>query len=157
MIDLQELRDKFIIDPMCPSGIRALRNNLPIGYKTAKGYWLIMIGKGKRIKAHRLVWLLEYGELPEGKQIDHIDRDKCNNSLSNLRLVDQSLNQLNRSCCKKNKTGLKGITIDKKGIYRVQVSFKHKKLQKRAKSLEEAIKIREDFNIQLRGSLEFLD
>lgn len=43
--------------------------------------------------------------------IDHIDRNKNNNSLDNLRWVPQSLNALNTKLYKNNKTGYKGVQI----------------------------------------------
>ena len=60
------------------------------------GYLRICI-KGQVYKAHRLAWLLANGNCPPDKQIDHIDHDKTNNAISNLRLVSASENQRNRS------------------------------------------------------------
>jgi hypothetical protein len=50
---------------------------------------------GRYKSLHRLVWEAFYGEIPEGKLIDHIDGNRANNSLDNLRLVTQSENMLN--------------------------------------------------------------
>lgn len=47
------------------------------------------------ISIHRLVWETFKGEIPEGMVIDHIDGNRSNNSLSNLRLVTQSENMDN--------------------------------------------------------------
>lgn len=44
-------------------------------------------GATKYIKTHRLVIMAFCGEIPNGKQIDHFDFDRLNNSLSNLRVV----------------------------------------------------------------------
>ena len=43
-------------------------------------------------KIHRVAWLLYYGVDPVGYQIDHIDKNKHNNSVLNLRLASNSLN-----------------------------------------------------------------
>lgn len=48
----------------------------------------------KQYKAHRLAWFLYYGAWPEG-QIDHINKDKTDNRIENLR-VGSSVNQHNR-------------------------------------------------------------
>ena len=47
------------------------------------------------ISIHRLVWETFNGEIPEGMVIDHIDGNRSNNALSNLRLVTQSENMSN--------------------------------------------------------------
>jgi hypothetical protein len=69
---------------------------------------------GKKILAHRLAWVYVYGETPKN-QIDHIDGNKQNNSIKNLRDVDQFINQQNRKTARKDsKSGFMGVTKDKK-------------------------------------------
>lgn len=47
---------------------------------------------------HRLVWKMATGEdIPTGMLIDHIDRDRTNNRIANLRLCSPLENQYNRS------------------------------------------------------------
>lgn len=50
---------------------------------------------------HRLVWEAFRGEIPEGMEIDHRDRNRSNNALSNLRLVDKKTNCQNKACVDK--------------------------------------------------------
>lgn len=57
------------------------------------GYKRVKIG-GKIYQAHRVAWFLYFGEWPEG-MIDHIDQNKQNNRISNLRICDHSLNRMN--------------------------------------------------------------
>jgi len=57
-----------------------------------RGYKTILI-KGKRLYVHRVLFYMHHGEWPEF--VDHIDGDKTNNSLSNLRSVDRSTNAKN--------------------------------------------------------------
>ena len=52
--------------------------------------------RGRRDYLHRKIWIEAKGEIPEGMEIDHIDGDKLNNDLSNLRLVTKSQNQHNK-------------------------------------------------------------
>lgn len=63
---------------------------------------------GKCYMAHRLAWLYVHGELPKGS-IDHIDMNKANNSISNLRLATLSENQWNTKAYASNKLGVKGV------------------------------------------------
>lgn len=83
------------------------------------GYRIIRI-KGKGYKAHRLIWLYHYGELPDF-YLDHIDQDKVNNSINNLRPVDHQMNMKNRALQANNKSGCVGVRICKvTGKWRAQ-------------------------------------
>jgi len=53
------------------------------GTITSSGYRQIMV-EGKRYCAHRLAWFFYYNEWPKG-HLDHKDRDRANNRISNLR------------------------------------------------------------------------
>lgn len=59
------------------------------------GYRYIEIN-GKSYAEHRLAWFYCFGEWPE-QQLDHIDRNRSNNSLDNLREVSNRVNARNRS------------------------------------------------------------
>jgi hypothetical protein len=65
--------------------------------------------KGKGYKAHRLAWLLSYKTWPTFL-IDHINGQKNDNRLSNLREATVSQNGQNRKVNKSNKTGFKGVS-----------------------------------------------
>jgi hypothetical protein len=67
---------------------------------------------GVEYQSHRLIWMYVYGTWPKG-QIDHINRDKSDNRLSNLRDCSISENKQNSGVYKNNKTGFRGIS--KKG------------------------------------------
>ena len=45
-----------------------------------KDGYLIMKVKGRQLKAHRVVWLLNYGDFPKS-EIDHINRNKSDNRI----------------------------------------------------------------------------
>jgi hypothetical protein len=49
---------------------------------------------GKLLYIHRLVWENFVGEIPEDKQIDHIDSDTTNNSVENLQLLTPRQNKI---------------------------------------------------------------
>ena len=62
-----------------------------------KGYVIISLSKPKHTpyKLHRIVWETFNGEIPDGYEIDHIDGNKQNNVLSNLRCVTHIENMAN--------------------------------------------------------------
>lgn len=57
--------------------------------------WDYEANKNVSKRLHRLVWETFNGEIPEGMQIDHIDGNKENNALNNLRCVDAKTNSNN--------------------------------------------------------------
>lgn len=82
------------------------------GSNHGNGYLHVKI-EGIQYFAHRLAWLFVYREMPS-KHIDHIDHDKKNNRISNLRDVSVSENQQNRIKCEVGSTsGFLGVSFDK--------------------------------------------
>lgn len=71
------------------------------GGKNKSGYIKIVIN-GKAYVAHRLAWFYYYGEWPK-TDLDHKDRNKSNNILSNLREATKRQNNLNT--CYRRKDG----------------------------------------------------
>ena len=67
---------------------------------------------GVDYRAHRLAWLLEYGEWPTD-QLDHIDLDRKNNAILNLRQANNSLNNFNRETQSNNTSGVTGVRFDR--------------------------------------------
>ena len=66
---------------------------------------------GKIHKVHRLIFLLEHGYLP--KEIDHINGDRQDNRIENLREVSRSENQFNKAMCSNNTSGFRGVNWHK--------------------------------------------
>jgi hypothetical protein len=64
--------------------------------------------KGCLYRAHTLAWLYHYGEFP-CMDVDHIDCNKTNNSIANLRLATKHENATNRPLQKNNTSGVKGV------------------------------------------------
>lgn len=89
-------------------------NNTPILNPNQRGYIQVRIGD-KKYQSHRLIWVYVNGSIPKGFQIDHINGDKSDNRLINLRLANgQSDNNQNTSIYKNNTSGYPGVSWSKK-------------------------------------------
>jgi len=94
--------------------------------------------------AHRLAWLFVHGSWPK-KDLDHINGDKKDNRIRNLRECTHAENMLNRRKQKNNKVGHKNICLPRgKNQYVVRIA-KHGKTHCAGYyySLEDAIKARD--------------
>lgn len=70
------------------------------------GYLNIFIDS-KSYKAHRLIFLFHHGFLP--KYLDHIDGNRMNNKIENLRECTAAQNQWNQKTSTRNTSGIKGV------------------------------------------------
>lgn len=69
---------------------------------------------GRRLLAHRVVYVMEKGKIDKYLSIDHIDGDGRNNSIENLRLVEDKQNKRNMSIFSNNTSGVAGVCWDKR-------------------------------------------
>lgn len=90
---------------------------------------LFVNGVKKKKKIHRLLALQYLPNLENFPQVDHIDRNPKNNSLSNLRWCDNKLNARNRSSVY-NQKGCICKYQRKKGIYYIAKYFIDFKVRK---------------------------
>jgi hypothetical protein len=98
---------------------------------------------GNLFYEHLLVLALHDIKVPEGTEVDHIDRDPTNNLLSNLRVVNRSTNIRRRKSDRKPQREIgvdffRGrwrarITIDGERLYLGSFDSKHEAIQARAK------------------------
>ena len=92
-----------------------------------KGYIHVKI-KAKAFKAHRLVFLYHHGYLPEC--VDHIDGDKTNNKIENLRAATKEENCHNQKIRSTNKSGYKGVKwVEHCKKWQVEVCKNYKQLR----------------------------
>lgn len=81
--------------------------------------------QGKLYFNHRLIWFLHHGTWPT--VVDHINGDKQDNRIENLRPCTQVENMQNCKNKKNNKTGIKGVTWRAdKGKYRARITVDKK-------------------------------
>lgn len=94
------------------------------GWANGNGYVRLEIAGG-RYHAHRLAWLYVHGEWPENN-IDHIDGDRSNNRIANLRVANPSQNIANsrkrkasefKGVSRRHKRWVAQITLNYKSLY----------------------------------------
>lgn len=118
--------DLFYYDESSPSCLRRIHEvRTGNGYRIVKskagdivgaknkvlGYWETTYN-GNTYKCHRIVWVVINGKIPEGLQIDHIDGNKENNKITNLRLVTKQVNAQNQKLSEMNTSGHTGVSLN---------------------------------------------
>ena len=109
---VETLREAFSIDPT--DGRLILRfatkhraAGEEAGYLNNIGYRQVMLGR-RIYSVHRIAWALYHGEHPNG-EVDHINGNRADNRLCNLRLATSAQNNQNRRLSSRNKSGVKGV------------------------------------------------
>ena len=75
-----------------------------------KGYLVISINQSQ-YRVHRLIWKMAYGKDPG--TLDHINRDRLDNRLENLRAASDAENSHNHKMYNSNTSGCTGLSYDK--------------------------------------------
>lgn len=126
----EELNELFDYHPV--TGILYWKNHIRMKGKEAggvdnSGYIRVRI-KNKKYLIHRIIWTIVHGDI-DGGEIDHINGNKSDNRIDNLRLCSRSENCMNRGLFKTNKLGVKGViyhqTMKK---YKASISKDNKKV-----------------------------
>lgn len=122
----------------------SIRSGSEAGGVSEKGYRKVRIG-GKKFRSHRLVWLMKHDSWPN-EEIDHINGDRLDNRIENLRDVSRHENQKNTKRFENNKSGFTGIYwVAKNSVWRASIS-EGKKLVHLGhfKCLAQAVRVRKE-------------
>ena len=107
------LRLRYVYDP--ETGLLFWRFGPRAGqqaFTTKSGGYHSSLIKGKMSYAHRVAWAIVHGAWPNG-EIDHINGDRADNRLANLRVVTRSENCRNLGRSHANKSGHTGVIWSK--------------------------------------------
>lgn len=100
--------------------------------------------RGRMYAAHRVIVAIETGKWPD--EVDHINGDKLDNRIANLRSVNATENRRNMKRRKDNSTGVCGVYyISQTGMWNVKIGVAGKKIHVgNYADLNEAISARSD-------------
>lgn len=84
------------------------KKDMKVGWINSDGYLNVKI-KRVTFKVHQIIWLWMKGTWPTGV-IDHINRNKLDNRVSNLRDTTIAVNNINKGVRKDSKTGIPNVT-----------------------------------------------
>lgn len=87
----------------------------PAGARTNTGYLLVKFtcgSWGRSVVAHRVLWAMVHGQWPT-KELDHINQDRTDNRLCNLREASRQQNTYNSGARRGSSSGLKGVSFHK--------------------------------------------
>lgn len=135
--ELFEYRDDGNLIRKIRIGRRVKVGDIAGHLQKSRGYFVVGIDKNE-YGLHRMIFLYHHGYLTDGLQVDHIDGDKINNRIENLRESTTAQNSYNSKLRVDNKSGVKGISWFKgKWVVHVRIPGKHLYLG-RFVTLEEA-------------------
>lgn len=96
-------------------GARAIKRRMILKpYITLSGYLRVCLQK-KMYFVHRIVWMAFNGDVGDGLFLDHINGNRQDNRIDNLRVVTKRENAMNRKGANSNsKSGIRGVYFHKR-------------------------------------------
>ena len=92
--------------------------------------YLAVVTNSVQYRMHRIIWCYHFGPIADTLEIDHIDGDKTNNMIENLRLATRSQNKFNNKRANRNsKSNILGVSwYEAKSKWRAQIRINYKKI-----------------------------
>lgn len=112
----KELAERlFVYDPETgrfdwrtrPAG-QTITNSIGAGGFNSEGYRVVRWEK-RNYRVHRIIWLMTHGAWPVN-DVDHINGDRSDNRICNLRSATRTQNNYNQRISSRNKSGHKGVS-----------------------------------------------
>lgn len=124
LLTADQVRALLKYDPETGKFARAGR---PVGTPNPTNGYISIGISGNNYLAHRIAWLMHHNVWPEF-EIDHINGDRSDNRISNLRLANRSENVRNSGIRSDNTTGAKGVSFSREhGMYRARIGLNGKR------------------------------
>lgn len=126
---------------LCKLDIEDVDDILWLGYFNKKDNGYIYCAKEKTYLHN---YVMGITKINTDKEVDHINRDRLDNTIANLRIVNRQINNLNRGLNKNNSSGYKGVAYHKqrkKWRAYIMIDYKQKSLGL-YKTKEEAYEVR---------------
>ena len=142
---------KAMADPV--TGCITNRLTLKQAGRMAESGYLRVSFRGKSYAAHRVAWFLHYGHWPAG-EIDHVNRIRDDNRISNLRDVTSAQNHMNK--CGRGASGVIGVMRDgpDKSWWAVKIRVNGRRVTVgRFRTVEQAAKARADAEVRYFGKI----
>lgn len=147
MIPVKRLHELLSYDPDTGDLFwKSYRNSQAIERQKAgsiNNYGYCVVGIDNKVyQAHRVIWAMYYGQWPDD-EIDHINRNRVDNRIANLRCVSGNINMKNKSKSKANSSGHTGVYKTKEGRWMARICVDRKLLNLGTyESIEEAVAVR---------------
>lgn len=123
---LKLLHDRYRYDP--GTGDLIYRYDVHVGYTGRRAgspahpdrYVLVSVNN-VAYTAHRIIWAMCHGRDPGDACLDHVNGNRSDNRIANLRLATVQENRRNSCLYKNNRCGIKGVSALANGRYRVRI------------------------------------
>lgn len=77
----------------------------------------------KQYLNHRIIWIMFNGETSVDLEVDHINGNRADNSIENLRIVSRTINRRNKSIRYNNRTGVNGVGVAEKDYGKCYIAY----------------------------------